>query len=142
VECIRFNHYSLDRAGGGEGGSCDAEYIFLCHALWRGGRARYAACNATGGNTCVCARTQVLFVLYCIAVAVKVTVLPTPSLNGGERRRAVTSGTDIWENGSIWFNAVAWSFDVTVLATGGNNKRTILCDEKKGERLTEWKGRR
>ena len=41
-------------------------------------------------------------------------------------------------NGHI--NAVAFSFDGKVLASGGHDRKIILWDPNKGERLTELKG--
>jgi WD40 repeat protein len=46
------------------------------------------------------------------------------------------------ENGSDYVRTVAWSFDGGVLASGGDDRKIILWDAKKGERLTEFNGHR
>jgi len=62
--------------------------------------------------------------------------------SAGGGRRALKSETDMFESGSGSVCAVAWSIDGKVLASGGADKRIILWDAKKGERLTELNGHR
>ncbi len=57
--------------------------------------------------------------------------------------KVLASGeTDMFESGSGSVCAVAWSIDGKVLASGGADKRIILWEAKKGERLTELNGHR
>ena len=60
--------------------------------------------------------------------------------SAGGGRRALKSETDMFESGSGSVCAVAWSIDGKVLASGGADKRIILWDAKKGERMMELKG--
>ena len=62
--------------------------------------------------------------------------------SAGGRRRALKSESNMFESGSGSVCAVAWSIDGKVLASGGADKRIILWDAKKGERLTELNGHR
>jgi len=62
--------------------------------------------------------------------------------SAGGGRRALKSETDMFESGSGSVCAVAWSIDGKLLASGGADKRIILWDAKKGERLTELNGHR
>jgi len=78
----------------------------------------------------------------CLARSLFFAYALSPTAKTGGRGVEQLRMTDMLENGSDGVRAVAWSFDGKMLASGGNDKRIILWDAKRGERLTELKGNR
>jgi WD40 repeat protein len=67
----------------------------------------------------------------------------SPPLSAGERRRAVTSKTDICENGSDYVLCVQFNpTDAGQLVSGSSDKTVRLWDVDSGKQLKHFLGHR